>query len=91
MATFPQPEFASHILCNIHPWMRSYLFVFNNPYFAVTSADGAFDLKNVPPGTYTVEAWQEKYGTQDQNHHRRAEGIPANRCLSAFNRTPRGD
>ena len=51
---------------SIHPWMRSYLFVFNNPYFAVTSADGAFDLKNVPPGTYTVEAWQEKYGTQDQ-------------------------
>jgi hypothetical protein len=66
MATFAKPEFAAHVLCNIHPWMRSYLFVFDNPYFAVTSATGSFELKDVPPGTYTIEAWQEKYGTQDQ-------------------------
>jgi hypothetical protein len=66
MASFAKPEFAAHVLCNVHPWMRSYLFVFNNPYFAVTSTTGTFELKNVPPGTYTVEAWQEKYGMQDQ-------------------------
>jgi hypothetical protein len=66
MATFMQPEFASRIVCNIHPWMRSYLFVFNNPYFAVTTSNGKFELKNIPPGTYTLETWQEKLGVQDQ-------------------------
>jgi Carboxypeptidase regulatory-like domain len=46
--------------------MRAYVFVFPHPYFDVTTTAGTFDLKNLPPGTYTVEAWQEKYGTQDQ-------------------------
>jgi hypothetical protein len=32
----------------------------------VTTKDGKFELKGLPPGTYTIEAWQEKYGTQDQ-------------------------
>lgn len=65
-ASFAKPEFAAHVLCNVHPWMRAYLFVFNNPYFALTTTTGTFELKNVPPGTYTIEAWQEKYGTQDE-------------------------
>jgi hypothetical protein len=64
--SFGRPELAIPILCNVHPWMRSYIFVFADPYFDVTSTAGKFDLKNLPPGTYTVEAWQEKYGTQDQ-------------------------
>jgi len=64
--TFQHPEFAIPVLCNVHPWMRAYAFVFDNPYFAVTSRDGAFDLKNLPPGTYTIEAWQEQYKTLDQ-------------------------
>ena len=42
------------------------MFVFSHPYFDVTTTAGTFDLKNLPPGTYTIEAWQEKYGTQDQ-------------------------
>jgi hypothetical protein len=29
----------------------------------VTGKDGSFTLKNVPPGNYTVTAWQERYGT----------------------------
>jgi plastocyanin len=63
---FAIPELAIPLRCNVHPWMKSYVFVFSHPYFAVTSKDGQFELKNVPPGTYTVEAWQEKYGTQEQ-------------------------
>lgn len=63
---FSEPELAIRFMCNLHPWMRAYVFVFSHPYFDVTSNAGTFDLKNVPPGTYTIEAWQEKYGTQDQ-------------------------
>lgn len=65
-ATFDHPETAIPIMRNVHPWMRAYLFVFGNPYFAVTSRAGTFELKGLPPGTYTIEAWQEHYGFQDQ-------------------------
>ncbi len=46
--------------------MKSYIAVFKNPYFQVTGANGSFELRNLPPGTYTIEAWHEKYGTSDQ-------------------------
>jgi Polysaccharide lyase family 4, domain II len=45
----------------------AYIAVFNHPYFQVTGTDGSFDLKNVPPGTYTLVAWHELYGTQQQS------------------------
>jgi len=65
--SFNRPELAMKVLCNIHPWMCAYVFAFSHPYFDVTSKKGTFELKNLPPGTYTIEAWQEKYGTQDQS------------------------
>jgi plastocyanin len=52
--------------CDVHPWMRAYVGVLDHPYFAVTGADGSFELKGLPPGTYTVEAWHESLGTQTQ-------------------------
>jgi plastocyanin len=61
--TFSRAELAIPLVCNVHPWMKSYVFVFRNPYFDVTTKSGTFELKNLPPGTYTVAAWQEKYGT----------------------------
>ena len=64
--TFLREEVAIPVKCNIHPWMRGYVAVFKHPYFAVTSTDGTFDLSNVPPGTYTIEAWHEKLGTSTQ-------------------------
>jgi Carboxypeptidase regulatory-like domain len=66
VTTFTHPEIAIPVACNIHPWMRAFLFVFADPYFAVTTKTGAFELKNLPPGTYTIEAWHERFGTQDQ-------------------------
>ncbi|MDE3110702.1 MAG: carboxypeptidase regulatory-like domain-containing protein [Acidobacteriota bacterium] len=65
-STFERPEFAIPVLCNIHPWMRAYVFAFDQPYFAVTGTDGAFTIKNLPPGTYTIEAWHEPRQTLDQ-------------------------
>jgi plastocyanin len=64
--SFARAENAIPVKCNVHPWMKSYIFVFKNPYYAVTTKDGKFELKGLPPGTYTIEAWQEKYGVQDQ-------------------------
>jgi plastocyanin len=63
--TFAVPELAIPLRCNVHPWMKSYVFVFSHPYFAVTGKDGQFELKNLPAGNYTLAAWQEKYGTQE--------------------------
>ncbi len=64
--SFARAEVAIPVKCNVHPWMKSYIAVFKNPYFQVTGKAGSFDLKNLPPGTYTLEAWHEKYGTADQ-------------------------
>jgi plastocyanin len=51
--------------CDVHPWMAGYVVMNKNPYFSV-SKDGHFEIKDVPAGKYTVEAWQEKLGTQKQ-------------------------
>lgn len=64
--SFARAELAIPVKCNVHPWMKSYIFVFKHPYYAVTGKDGKFELKGLPPGTYTIEAWQERFGTQDQ-------------------------
>ncbi len=53
------------VKCNVHPWMRAYIGVVSHPFFAVTGDDGTFTIKGLPPGTYTLEAWHEKYGNQD--------------------------
>ncbi len=63
---FAREEIAIPVKCNIHPWMRGYIAVLKNPYFAVTRQDGSFDLPNLPPGTYTIKAWHEKLGTASQ-------------------------
>lgn len=62
-ATFGREEIAIPVKCNIHPWMKGYIAVFKHPYFTVTGKDGAFALKGLPPGSYTITAWQEKLGT----------------------------
>jgi plastocyanin len=64
--SFARAEVAIPVKCNVHPWMKSYVAVFKHPYFAVTGKDGSFKIKNLPPGTYTLEAWQEKYGATTQ-------------------------
>ena len=77
IATLKLPEIMIRVKCNIHPWMRAWIGVVDNPYFAVTGEDGTFQFKNVPPGTYTVEAWQESLGTQDQQVTIAASGTAA--------------
>jgi plastocyanin len=66
MHSFAREEVMVPVKCNVHNWMRAYIGVVGNPFFAVTGDDGSFSLKGLPPGTYTIQAWQEKYGTQEQ-------------------------
>jgi plastocyanin len=63
---FLKPEVMIRVKCNIHSWMHAFIGVLDHPYFAVTGADGTFEIGNVPPGNYVLEAWQETLGTQEQ-------------------------
>jgi plastocyanin len=65
--TFTTPEVMIPFKCDVHGWMNAYAGVLTHPYFAVTANGGRFELKNVPAGTYTIEAWHEKAGAQTQN------------------------
>jgi plastocyanin len=55
---FNDPGVAS-LLCNVHPEMSGTLIIVTTPYFAVTDSDGTFEIKNIPPGTYTLKTWSE--------------------------------
>lgn len=59
-----QPEPLFPVKCDVHPWMQSYVAVMSHPYFAVTDEDGRFEIDNLPAGTYELEAWHERLGTQ---------------------------
>ena len=63
---FARPEVMIPVHCNEHPWMKAYIGVVNNPFYAVTRSDGGYALKGVPPGEYTIEVWTATFGTQEQ-------------------------
>ena len=46
---------------NGHYWMSAYIWVVEHPYYAVTDSKGAFELKDVPAGTYTLKFWHENW------------------------------
>lgn len=61
---FKKPESVFNIKCDIHSWMHAFCTVFDHPYFAVTNAGGTFEISGLPPGTYEIEAYHERLGTQ---------------------------
>lgn len=52
------------VKCDVHPWMKTFVAVMDHPYFAVSGSDGSFKIDGLPAGSYEVEAWHEKLGTQ---------------------------
>jgi hypothetical protein len=64
--TFDKPEVMIPFKCDVHTWMNAFVGVLAHPYFAVSADGGKFSLKTLPPGTYEIEAWHEKLGTQTQ-------------------------
>lgn len=65
--SFARQEVLIPVKCNQHPWMKMYIGVVKNPFFAVTAKDGKFELKGLPPGTYKVGAIHEKFGEQEMD------------------------
>jgi plastocyanin len=59
---FAQPEIMLPVKCNQHPWMKMYVNAAANPLFAVTEANGNFEIKGLPPGDYTIATVHEKLG-----------------------------
>lgn len=58
-----EPEMPIRIRCDVHSWMTAWWVVQEHPYYDLTDAEGSFNLNDVPPGTYTLEAWHETLGT----------------------------
>jgi plastocyanin len=61
---FQKPEVLIQFKCDIHPWMYAYAGILEHPFYAVSGADGSFEIKNLPAGPYTIEAVHAKLGTQ---------------------------
>lgn len=61
---FDKPEIMVKIKCEVHNWMAAYVGVLDHPFYAVSDDKGNFEIKNLPAGTYEIETWHEKFGTQ---------------------------
>ena len=64
--TFATREVMVPFKCVVHAWMTAYVGVLDHPYFGTTAPDGRVVLGNLPPGTYTIEAWHETLGARTQ-------------------------
>jgi plastocyanin len=87
MGTWPQGQKKSFtfddvgdvpLLCNVHPEMSGYIIVVPTPYFAVTNADGGYNIKNIPDGKYTLKTWSEEGKPTSQEVTVAAGGADAN-------------
>jgi plastocyanin len=79
--TFSRPEQLIPVKCNQHPWMKAYIGVTKHPLFAVSGANGAFEIKNGPVGTYTLVAWRE--GGAKGTEKKMQVTVPANGSAKA--------
>lgn len=63
---FEAPEIGAKFKCDVHPWMNAYANIVTHPFYGVSGDGGVFEIKNLPAGSYTLEAWHEKFGVQTQ-------------------------
>jgi hypothetical protein len=64
------------ITCDTHKWERAFVFVADDPFFAVTEASGYFALEDVPAGSYTLETWHSQFGAKKEHNVRVSRGEP---------------
>jgi len=58
---------AMKVECDAHDFMRGYVFVARNPYYAVVNGDGTFLIDNIPSGTYTIRTWHGTLGEKQNS------------------------
>ncbi|MFQ5701387.1 MAG: carboxypeptidase regulatory-like domain-containing protein [Acidobacteriota bacterium] len=63
-----------HLKCDVHSWMEAYVIIIDNPYVAITGADGRFSIGDVPPGDYTLTMWHEMLGSSSKEVSVKAGG-----------------
>jgi len=63
--TFSHPEVLIPFKDNQHPWEKAYVAVMDHPFFAVSDESGRFEIRGLPPGTYTLVVWHERLGEQE--------------------------
>jgi hypothetical protein len=63
---FRKAEVGAKFKCDVHPWMSAFVHIMDHPFFAVSGKDGAYTIKGVPAGEYTIVAWHEKFGETEQ-------------------------
>lgn len=68
---FARAEVMIPVKCNQHPWMKAYVGVTKNPFFAVTGSDGSYTITGLPPGDYTIGAWSAIGGAQGQSQEQK--------------------
>jgi hypothetical protein len=54
------------VICDLHPFAKAHILVFDHPYFAMSEKSGAFSIEDIPPGTYHVKAWHPRLGVAEQ-------------------------
>lgn len=62
---FKKPEVMVKVACDVHAWMSAWIGVVDNPFFAVSAADGTYSLDGLPPGEFTLGVWHEKLGERE--------------------------
>jgi uncharacterized membrane protein/plastocyanin len=72
---FSKAEIVVETKCSVHPWMAANIAVMDHPYFAITKADGSFEIPGLPPGKYTIEFWHEILGSKSEEITVAANGI----------------
>lgn len=55
------------VTCDLHPWSKAWILVYDHPYYSVSSRTGAFSIDNVPAGTYRLKAWHPVLGVVEQS------------------------
>jgi plastocyanin len=61
-----KPEWPIKVQCDAHGWMHGYWLSMDQPYYAVTAADGSFKIDDIPPGDYDVEVWNPVLGKKTE-------------------------
>src|SRR3954467_2252205 len=76
------------VRCEVHDHMRSYIHVFDHPYYAVAGADGSYAIPKVPPGKYTLVAWKEFFEPVRQEIEVKADGAKVDVTLARLQEGP---